>query len=289
MSSDAEVANYLAQRKAKRSTSRSGGAKFKTFTATAAFIASDSLAEDEDFGEESAPAPLVQAPANPTSSFSTSHSSLQPPTASTLVAGEWIDDENQYSAQPRLMNGGIQMTDLETLVETDYKESKLQVQDDIKKSSQGRSISDEKGLRKESEAPTVPSSTTGSQAVPSVWGKVERPAKLDLRSEEAAAKPVIVSAWGKSSREIPRVVAPKEEIPPAPKAPETKPGIWVPKSKLVAQAQGPSTAPPKIPSPPAVIQRSTAAPPPTISSEGRDKDGLKRSTNAWVPKSRAGS
>jgi len=232
----------------------------------------------------------VQAPANPTSSFSTSHSSLQPHTASTLVAGEWIDDENQYSAQPRLMNGGIQMTDLETLVETDYKESKLQVQDDIKKSSQVRSISDEKGLRKESEVPTVPSSTTGSQAVPSVWGKVERPAKLDLRSEEAA-KPVIVSAWGKSSREIPRVVATKEEITPAPKASETKPGIWVPKSKLIAQAQGPSTAPPKIPSPPVFTQRSTAPPPPTISTEtdGRDKDGLKRSTNAWVSKSRAGS
>jgi len=256
---DLEVANYLAQRKAKKSSSKNNG-KFKTFTATTAFMALEGGDNDLDEGVghsgSSAIDGLVHGGTSPTANGSNAQfagsAHHHQPTQSTLVAGEWIDDESQFASQTRLVTGGGQVVDLES----------LDLEDKRDKFDDSRRI---QGLEKTS-----------------IWKTTEPVSKpsRDFPALESASAPAAVSSvWGNRA---PQKAEPREEEP-VKAAEEPKSNVWRPKSVAAAQAGGnapkANVAAPSAP--------KAAPPPPKDAPAGGnfvDNDGLRRSANAWKPR-----
>lgn len=221
-----EVADYLAARKAKRANQKG---KFKTFSATAVFIATDAGTEEE--GE-------LREPPSPPSQLASNSSNVSngapTPTSATLVAGEWIDDEVDNGNQPRLTNYGV--SDLETSNgETEDRrtiEMKVEQEDARKQFHSSRAA-----------APSDPGLAN------SAWAKVD---------QDAVVQQPPKNAWGANPvAETPR------ENPWQTKAPKPAPA----RASPVVMGDGPAPA--------------------SVSGDGRDPStGLKRTANAWQPKSR---
>jgi hypothetical protein len=299
-SADLDVASYLAQRKAKKSISKNGGGKFKTFTATSVFMAAEAATHQQQGGEDGSDEVVHAAAMNGNDGVvagqqqqqqawqnhhHTSPSQGNHPTASTLVSGEWIDDESQYSDQPRLVTGGVQVVDLQSL-DLDGRRNA----DEPKKFLPGKHEASEgvwgapdirRSEKKTSEQPT------------SVWAKVDRDI-VRLKEEEKQ------KAEEMSSKQSPTAAASgfAKETKAEPAA-EAKPNVWRPKSQMTAAtppsassptAQAPSSQKAPAAQPPNESARNaptTAAAPSGPTKHGAtftDGDGLKRTANAWKPR-----
>jgi hypothetical protein len=203
------------------------------------------------------------------------------------VAGEWIDDESPFVSQPRLMTGGVQVADLESLDLTDRRslDVKMQQEDTRKQFHNTRQTSVEgsgaenagvrsapinNGLRRaapQNDFPTLAPAAAAPAPVASVWGKVDRNVIKEEKKESSSA--------------VATPVAAKQ-----PETTESKPNVWRPKSQQMSSADSGSSATRNVssstPSSAAAPRQSAVATP--TASAGPDSDGLKRASNPWKPR-----
>jgi hypothetical protein len=319
-SSNDDVSAYLAARKAKKSN-QYGSNKFKTFTATQAFMAENGeyIPPSSNANTQELDSSIGIAMANATIGESTT--TIERPTTTTkrsnhnntgtaLVSGEWIDDDKDLLTdfQPRLMSGnGIQDLELtqnnngQSLMDSKEKQQFHSMRNSALEAQQQAEVA---GLKPNIwGAPPKVGGPRGNinsgnkeELFPSLGSAVGTTTSVTTPS---ASVPVN-SVWGRPDRGATSAAAApaKTETPPPTASPSppppadasttgaaapAKPNVWKPKSQIQAAAPPSGSNDRPSPSTSNITPRSRETTP-AAAAASTETDGLKRAANPWKPK-----